>query len=224
MTITPEGRATDVAWRNFKRMPAPAIAFLERKIPTWRFRPGEVDGVPVATGTSLVIHVVATAKRDRRHFDLDIAGVVTGPSLIGPVIKRRSPQWKVLSGGRSKSGREIVDLLYEPGRPPVMETIEFATSTDHPELVAALAADTLWDVGQWMVRHETLDGLPVPARLRFANVYCYLKEWCDSNRSALADALPGMPPRQPVPLHSEATLLDDVVTLRDTSASATGDP
>src|SRR5688500_6223941 len=44
VTITPGGRATDLAWRNYTEMPEVALADLERRIAKWKFLPGTVDG------------------------------------------------------------------------------------------------------------------------------------------------------------------------------------
>lgn len=213
VTVTPDGRATDLSWRNYKEMPQAALGFLERRISGWRFRPGEVDGILVSTGTSLVIHVVVIERPDGR-FGMEVAAAIPGPSLVGPVIKHRSAHWKTLARGPSKGGQAVLDVRFEPGRnEPVIEVVEFETSTENRRYVAALDGDSRWEVAQWQVRHETLDGVAVPAHFLFVNRYCYLTSWCDENAAETAAGLPDMPPRQPVPVKSAVELLTDVATV-----------
>lgn len=213
VTVTPDGRATDLSWRNYKEMPQAALDFLERRIAGWRFRPGQVDGVPVSTGTSLVIHVVAIERPDGR-FGMEVAAAIPGPSLAGPVIRQRSAHWKTLARGPSKGGHAVLGVRFEPGRDePVIEVVEFEASTGNRRYVAALDGDSRWEVAQWEVRHETLDGVAVPAHFLFVNRYCYLTSWCDGHPAESAAGLPDMPPRQPVPVDSAVELLTDVATV-----------
>ena len=79
VVIEPDGHVSNIDWRNYREMPEEALAELERRISGWEFRPGQVDGQAVVTGTSLVIHAVAN-ERPGGRFGLEIAQVVVGPT------------------------------------------------------------------------------------------------------------------------------------------------
>jgi hypothetical protein len=214
VTITPQGRATDLAWRNYTEMPEDALADLERRIAGWKFRPGTVDSEPVATGTSLVIHVVAVERPDGR-FVMEVANAVPGPSLVGPIVgARSSPYREIVTGGSLKSGHVILDATFDPGRDAVIDILDFETSIGHRRYRSALDREARWMVRQWKVHHETLAGEPLPARFRLVHRYCLGGDWCDGNEPDSMAGLSEMPPGQPVPMGSVVQLLSDVATVR----------
>lgn len=213
VVIEPDGRVSDVEWRNYKAMPGEALADLERRMSAWKFQPGEIGGAPVATGTSLVIQVVAIERPDGR-FGMEIAQVVPGPSLVDAWLKPSSPYREVLTSGSLKSGFMVLDAAFDPGGPSQVDILEFETSTGNRRYRAAFERDSLAFPEDWTVRHETVAGTPVVARFRFENRICWNHDWCDAHAAASMAGLPTMPYEQPVPMNSVVRLLTDVSTVR----------
>lgn len=210
ITIAPDGSVSSQGWRNFTEMPEPVLRALESQIAAWRFQPAQVDGVPVETGTSLIIHALAMERPDG-DVRLEIANAIVGPSLLdgGRPDVGFPEEWRSGYG----SGAQVFDVTVPPAGEPVIHFGEYFADTKRSAFKAGFRVRARDIVNQWTVRHERVASQPVPSRFRHIVYHCMSPRWCAEKSRHWNDGLPEMPGQLPTVAQSVTRLLSDVATI-----------
>jgi TonB family protein len=136
------------------------IKFLRPEIAQWEFEPGRIDGVAVATRTSVILSLEARKLDD--DYSLRIVGATTGPRFDA-ATPPRYPE-------NSLRLREVGEVLMRvevsaEGRPKSV-AIERSNAGERLEK-AAMAA-----VKKWTFIPESVGGRPVPATVLAPVNFC----------------------------------------------------
>lgn len=131
-------------------------AFLEQSVRGWEFAPGEVDGVPVDTATTLSIRLRAEPNADNPDVaDVSILEARTGASRLDGAPPRFPPEL----ARRGTSGTVVVSVDVDAeGQVEDVRPFEHA-----PDVDQRLQRAVVESVRSWSFTTERLDGRGVPA-------------------------------------------------------------
>lgn len=140
------------------RVPESVAAFLEDRVPMWRFEPGSVDGQPAVTETSVMVRL--SARRDPE--DPGLALVEVMGATVGVVAEATvSPRYPVSAAQSNRQGTVVMAVDID-GEGKVLD----ARPHEHaPPVSRALRRAALDSVVQWTFKPERVAGQGVPATL-----------------------------------------------------------
>lgn len=198
LVIAADGTLTALHWDE-KRPPVLALLRqLEPKVRQMTFEPGQVDGTPAETRTSLLMKLGVDESADGA-IRVDIASARTGARM-----DTMTPPVYPASALRSGAEASLVAIV-EAGPDGAVDVLELRyagnrTSAGNEKLFRKAAEEA---IRQWTFRSEQVDGHPVAARLSVPISFCQsASRWCDEQKKRTATA--DVPPDMPVALDSVA--------------------
>ena len=170
------GKLTSIEWIGTKPNDRLVTAPLEAVVRDWEFEPGKVDGVPVATGTGLLLHV-ELRKTAEGGIALNIDDARTGAFSV----KQDPPAYPRSQAMRGAQARVTVNIQTDG-----MGQISTATIGKYEGSVAGTASRKEFEtaalnaVKSWTYRTEQVGGNGLAATMRVPISFCMADQWCRS--------------------------------------------
>jgi hypothetical protein len=177
-TIDPAGRITALEWDE-RREPVLRLArMLEPSVLQLRFDPGQVEGVPVETRTTLSLVVNLTGS-DEEGMSASIAKASTGVAIL-----EQTPVYYPPDAARTGQQAEVVLVIaLDAAGEVTVEEASYIGTSDHAGLKQQFIAAASKSVSGWRYRVEELDGRPAPTRVAVTVAFCLNSRpaWCDGS-------------------------------------------
>lgn len=194
VTIGADGRITALEWVEDREPVLRLARMVEPSVLQLEFEPGQVDGAPVVTRTtlSLVVHVTGT---DEHGLSASVAKASTG---IGAVLQTPIPY--PADAARAGQQAEVwLDIAIDAAGEVAVEDAVYTGTSDSSWVRKQFIAAASKGVSAWRYRVEELDGRPMPTRTWVTVTFCLDKRpaWCDGSErtepSPSGEALPRHP-------------------------------
>lgn len=178
--IDANGRVVELGWEQQSKAHDLIAERLTPVVRGWEFVPATADGMPAATQTGLLVHVLVD-KGDDGSVTLRLADAQTGPRATtlapptypGQAIQRRvSAVVKVIVEVEADGSPVIRDMTYESSR-----------GDDGERYRKAFIASATEAVKHWTFLPEIVAGQAVHASVRIPIEYCIdTTAWCERMR------------------------------------------
>ena len=203
VTIEADGSLSALAWEDAGKIPAALRARLDERVHAWTFEPGEIDGRPARTETTLRLRLLATPRDGALALHVESAD--TGPEMDGVM----PPEYPREALRRGAEGQVLAGLVVEPDGTRHVTLEQYQGDDRHRRVFLEAVKPTLQRID---VRHERVGGNEVAARFAVPISFC-LNAGCDMAFAPAADkgtSLPTTAPGQPMPQDSVARLVTNV--------------
>lgn len=204
ITIAPDGRITSLAWDEKRDAVKRIATLLEPRVRALEFEPGQIDGVPVETETTLSLTLLLSETADR-GMDVAIADAHTGTIAID----MPPPMYPKAALYGHKEAEVTLDVeIAADGRLSLLGTDYRGGAKGDRKLFEQASIEA---ASRWTYRVERVGGHAVAARMSIPVSFCLepsSRPWCKSGDSVRKTADGRMVPA------GEAVALDSVVRLK----------
>lgn len=173
------GRLTSLEWIGAKPNDRLVTRPLEAAIRDWEFEPGKVDGVPKATVTGLLLHVVLS-KTPEGGLAINVDEARTGAVSL----RQDPPPYPRDQAMRGAQATVVVQIDTDAaGQVASARMIEYDGSSKADNSRKDFEAAALKVVKSWAFLTEQVDGKGVAASMRAPISFCLDDRWCQRSQS-----------------------------------------
>lgn len=175
ITIAPDGRVTSLAWDEKRDAVKRVVAAIEPRVLAFEFEPGQLNGAPVETETTLSLGL-ELSDRTGGGMDVRIASAGTGTVAVAMT----PPEYPKSALSAQGEGEVVAEVEIAPdGRASVIDMAFRGGTEAHRRQFAKAAVEA---IQSWQYRVERVGGVGVSSRMSIPVQFCLgssRRAWCN---------------------------------------------